>query len=233
MYPSPAENRENLNFYWLFRAISSLYNTCGIMETPTFHKMSHAIAQRRALTHRHTTGHWDSLVIYEGIFIDGLYDQLEWYLWGQSVSVLDHWLSIRTIPAVHCSAQRKQEKRCMNKTVWCIFFFAVFLTGRFWIQSKGQCETFGCHGFFCRTASLSSGMNYSSREQKQLSDNRGRGTVAALCCCGTFSAWGETAAELLGFNSTIVFFVFFQEFLAQCRAITLTRVYALCNSKHP
>lgn len=80
IYPSPAENRENLNFYWLFRAISFLYNTCGIMETPTFHKMSHAVAQGRTLTHRHTTGHWDSLVIYEGIFIDGLYDQLEWYL---------------------------------------------------------------------------------------------------------------------------------------------------------
>lgn len=106
---STAGNREKLNLYWVFRAISSLYNTCGIIETPTFHKMSRAIAEERTLTHSHTAAYWDSLVIYEGIFIDGLYDQLEWYLRGQSVSVLDHWLSVRTIPAVHCSAQERKK----------------------------------------------------------------------------------------------------------------------------
>lgn len=44
----------------------------------------------------------DSLVVDEGIFIDGLYDELERYLGGQGVAVLDHWLSVGTIPTVHC-----------------------------------------------------------------------------------------------------------------------------------
>ncbi len=66
-------------------------------------------------THKHNHTHtlavrcFDSLVIYEGIFIDGLYDKLEWYLGGQSVAVLDHRLSIRTIPTVHCSGKKRRK----------------------------------------------------------------------------------------------------------------------------
>lgn len=232
MYPSPAENRENLNFYWLFRAISSLYNTCGIMETPTFHKMSHAIAQRRTLTHRHTTGHWDSLVIYEGIFIDGLYDQLEWYLWGQSVSVLDHWLSIRTIPAVHCSAQRKQEKRCMNKTVWCIFL-QFFWQAVFEYRAKDSVRLLDV------TASFAELLHF-PREWIILVANRSScqtiEAVGLLPHCVVAAPFLHGERRLLSYwdlTALSVFLFFFQEFLAQCRAITLTRVYALCNSKHP
>lgn len=201
------------------------------METPTFHKVSHAVAQKGTLTHRHTTGHWDSLVIYEGIFIDGLYDQFEWYLWGQSVSVLDHWLSIRAIPAVHCSAQTKQEKERMNKTVWCVMSCSSsdmpFL----------NLEQRTVWGFWMSQLLLQNYFTLLGNELLWLwTDNGGRRTVPRCVVCGTFSAWGETAAELLGFNSTNTQrsrLFFFQEFLAQCRAITLTRVYALCNSKHP
>lgn len=62
----------------------------------------------QAITRTHTIRSFDSLVIYEGIFIDGLYDKLERYLGGQSVAVLDHRFSIWTIPTVHC--RKKQEK---------------------------------------------------------------------------------------------------------------------------
>lgn len=54
------------------------------------------------LSQIHTIGSFNSLVINEGIFVDGLYDKLERYLGGQGVAVLDHWFSIRTIPTVHC-----------------------------------------------------------------------------------------------------------------------------------
>lgn len=55
-----------------------------------------------ALSCKHVSGYCDSLVVDEGIFIDGLYDELERYLGGQSVTVLDHWFSVGTIPTVHC-----------------------------------------------------------------------------------------------------------------------------------
>ena len=93
-------------------------NSYWIMEVSSFHKglkRSRAIAHTHTRVHTHihthtycTTGIFDSLVIYEGIFIDGLYDRLERYLGGQSVAVLDHWLSIRTIPTVHCRKKTEE-----------------------------------------------------------------------------------------------------------------------------
>lgn len=76
----------------------SQYNTYGKMEVSGFHTMP------QTLPSNHTpmrTQSCYSLVIYEGIFIDGLQNKLEGDLGGQSVAVLDHRLSIRTIPAVH------------------------------------------------------------------------------------------------------------------------------------
>lgn len=60
------------------------------------HKHSHKTNTQEPL------GSFYSLVIYEGVFIDGLDDRLECDLGGQSVAVLHHRLSIRTVPAVHC-----------------------------------------------------------------------------------------------------------------------------------
>lgn len=135
------------------------------METPTFHKMSHAIAQDRTLTHKRTRRR-DSLVIYEGIFIDGLYDQLEWYLWGQGVSVLDHRLPIRTIPAVHCSTQGKTlEKWCINNPEWRIFCsFSDRPSSN--TEQKDSGRLLGVRASW--SILLSQGMNYSRCETEQL-----------------------------------------------------------------
>lgn len=50
----------------------------------------------------------DSLVVDEGILVDGLNDRLERDLGGQGISMLDHRFSIRTIPAVHCRRQKNK-----------------------------------------------------------------------------------------------------------------------------
>ena len=44
-----------------------------------------------------------SLVVDEGVFVDGLDDGPEGDLGGQGVAVLDHRVSVGTIPAVHCT----------------------------------------------------------------------------------------------------------------------------------
>lgn len=141
-----------MNFYLVFQAISPPLQYLW----DTFHKMSRAITQTR--THTHTTGSLDSLVIYEGIFIDGLYDQLEWYLGGQSVSVLDHWLSVGSIPAVHCKETEEQEKRCMNKTPGC---FSQFPDRSSLNTLQRTVCVFWMSGLLCCTIAHSAGMNYS------------------------------------------------------------------------
>lgn len=70
---------------------------------------SETVKNTHALSCKHISGCCDSLVVDEGIFIYGLYDELERYLGGQSVTVLDHRFSVRTIPAVHCSEGKTGE----------------------------------------------------------------------------------------------------------------------------
>lgn len=82
------------------------------------------------LTHMQRHRELDSLVIYEGVFIDGFYNRLERYLGGQSVAVLDHRLSVGTVPTVHCKETRKYS------LMWEIFMFF-------------SCETPVCVSSFC------------------------------------------------------------------------------------
>lgn len=112
-------------------------------------------------------------------------------------------------------------------------FFAVFLTGCFFNPEQKDSETSGCQRFFCWTTSLSCGMNNSGCEEKQLWDNGGGSTVPR-CVVAAPLQHGERRQlsywDLTALTSRDL--VFFPQFSAQCRAITLARVYALCNSKH-
>lgn len=56
------------------------------------------------------SGCWDSLVVDEGVFIDGLYDELKRYLGGQGVAVLDHWFPIWAVPTVHYGEKRRNRR---------------------------------------------------------------------------------------------------------------------------
>lgn len=80
----------------LLRGILGDFSQCSKIMFPE------AVKNRHTLSCKHALGCCDSLVVDEGIFIDGLYDELERYLGGQGVAMLDHWFSVGTIPTVHC-----------------------------------------------------------------------------------------------------------------------------------
>ena len=64
----------------------------------------HCVTNTDRHTQTHTQTHtlvFDSRVVEEGVFVDGVDDRLEGDLGGECVSMLNHRLSIRPIPAVH------------------------------------------------------------------------------------------------------------------------------------
>lgn len=45
------------------------------------------------------------LIFHEGMLVDGLHHVSEENFGGESIAVVDHWLSIRAIPTVNCQNQ--------------------------------------------------------------------------------------------------------------------------------
>lgn len=57
----------------------------------------------------------NSLILDEGIFVDGLYDVFEEDLRRQCVAMVNDGLTILAIPAVHCGIRRKKKLSCRCK----------------------------------------------------------------------------------------------------------------------
>lgn len=61
-----------------------------------------------------------ALIVYKGVFVDGLNDRFKGDLGGQSVTVLNHRLPIWTVPTVHCNTKRSHKQGSKKQNV--IFF---------------------------------------------------------------------------------------------------------------
>lgn len=51
-----------------------------------------------------------SLIVHKGVFVDGLNDGFKGDLGGQSVTVLNHWLPVWTVPTVHCNTKHSHKQ---------------------------------------------------------------------------------------------------------------------------
>lgn len=61
-----------------------------------------------------------ALIVYKGVFVDGLNDRFKGDLGGQSVTVLNHRLPVWTVPTVHCNTKRSHKQGSKKQNV--IFF---------------------------------------------------------------------------------------------------------------
>lgn len=82
--------------------------------------------------HKGQKEHWKyALIVYKGVFVDGLNDRFKGDLGGQSVTVLDHRLPVWTVPTVHCNTESqtglKKTKRVFLQP-WTHWYGQVSLT---------------------------------------------------------------------------------------------------------
>lgn len=52
----------------------------------------------------------DVLILDEGVLVDGLDDIFEEDLGGEGVAMVDDWLTVLTVPTVHCGQERQTER---------------------------------------------------------------------------------------------------------------------------